>query len=154
MRPVSIEFNQQESWISATDVQTLEALAALVVEEEIASTADQFELSVSLVSDAAMRDLHVQYFDDDSDTDIITFPGDQPTELDEFLGDLVVCGDVALVQADDAQHSLLREVAFLLVHGLLHIAGWDDSDSQRRAAMLHRQEELILEHEARSGVML
>ncbi len=154
MRPVTIEFNQGESWIAEADVPALEALAALVVEREIASPAESFEVSVSLVTDSVMRALHWQYFNDDSETDIITFPGDAPGELGSYLGDLVICGEIAQAQAHEAQHSILREVAFLIVHGLLHIAGWDDTDPDQRTAMLQRQEALVQEYEALCGVAL
>jgi probable rRNA maturation factor len=101
-------------------------------------------LTLVLVDSDQICRLHLQFFDDPSPTDVITFPlGD-----DGHLGDIVICVSVARQQAHEAGHSLGREIAFLALHGLLHLSGHDDRDADARAAMLQLQERILLDFES------
>jgi probable rRNA maturation factor len=98
------------------------------------------ELSVSFVEPEEIEDLHVRFMDEAGTTDVLSFPLD-PEDVDEagarVLGDVVICPAVAASnQPADPQ----REVRLLLVHGILHLLGYDHEDDRERAEMWARQE--------------
>ena len=66
-----------------------------------------------------------------------------PEERAEYLGDVVISYDRAAEQAPEYGHGTEREVALLMVHGLLHLLGYDDVDEESRARMHARQNELV-----------
>ena len=90
------------------------------------------ELSVSLVTEAEMADLHARYLDDPEPTDVLSFTMDE----EGLLGDVVICPAVASAQTDD----LDAELRLLLVHGILHLLGYDHEEDDERRAMWDRQE--------------
>lgn len=81
------------------------------------------ELSVSLVSDAAMRGVNSKWRGVDSATDVLAFPQDDPDKV--VLGDVVVSVETANRQADELGLALRDEIRILLLHGLLHLLGYD-----------------------------
>jgi probable rRNA maturation factor len=91
------------------------------------------KLTVVLVRDRTMRDLNRRYRGQDRATDVLSFAaqdeaeGDQPASIEEqeFLGDIVVSVDTARLQAVEAGHSLERELDELVMHGVLHLCGYD-----------------------------
>jgi probable rRNA maturation factor len=98
------------------------------------------ELSVSFVEPGEIEDLHVRYMDEPGPTDVLSFPLDDD-DVDEdgarVLGDVVICPAVAATnQPLDPE----REVRLLLVHGILHLLGYDHEDDAERAEMWARQE--------------
>ena len=85
-------------------------------------------VTVVFVRDRVIRSLNNQYRQINRATDVLSFPaGDEmPGEGDEqFLGDIVISIDTAVSQADSAGHTLEREVEELLIHGVLHLCGYD-----------------------------
>lgn len=98
------------------------------------------ELSVAFLSDAALAKLHLQFLDDPTVTDVITFPGDP--EMD-FAGEICVSWERAAAEAATRNSGLRHELTLYLVHGWLHLAGLDDLTTDGRAAM-RRAEELIM----------
>jgi probable rRNA maturation factor len=96
------------------------------------------ELSVSFVDDAEMEGLHVRYMDEAGPTDVLSFP------LDEEEHDGVrVLGDVVIAPAVASRNNPgdpAAELRLLLVHGILHILGFDHESPDERAAMWARQE--------------
>lgn len=99
------------------------------------------ELGVWLCTDEEIADLHLRFMDIPGATDVITFAGDGPGG--GYLGDIAVSVETAAAQASDVGHAPEREVAYLCLHGLLHIAGFDDRDDIERATMIQRQDELL-----------
>jgi probable rRNA maturation factor len=100
------------------------------------------ELSVLLVSDAEMRRLNRDWRGKDRPTDVLSFAqrdggGAAPENL---LGDVVISVDTARRQARSGRRPLGREAERLLVHGLLHLLGWDHERSAREAAEMKRKE--------------
>lgn len=90
------------------------------------------ELSVSFVSESKMRQLHVQFLNDASITDVITFSGDP--ELD-FAGEIVVCPKYAERQCLRYHNAFSREVELYLIHGFLHLAGLKDKTLEEARKM-------------------
>jgi rRNA maturation RNase YbeY len=96
------------------------------------------ELSVSFVEDAEMEELHVRYMDEPGPTDVLSFPlDDEEHDGVRVLGDVVIAPAVAARNHPDDPAAELR---LLLVHGILHILGYDHETPDERAAMWARQE--------------
>jgi probable rRNA maturation factor len=96
------------------------------------------ELSVSFVDDAEMEELHVRYMDEPGPTDVLSFPLDEEEHHGvRVLGDVVIAPAVA---ARNNPEDPAAELRLLLVHGILHVLGYDHEDAGERAAMWARQE--------------
>jgi probable rRNA maturation factor len=99
------------------------------------------EVSVLLTGDEAIRKLNRQYRRKDSATDVLSFPA--ASTADGIAGDLVISMETSLRQADERGHTLEMEIKLLLLHGLLHLAGYDhetDNGAMRRREIRLRRE--------------
>lgn len=99
------------------------------------------EVSITFVGNSKIKELNKTYRDKDEVTDVLSFPIDE-----ELLGEVIISLPRALEQAEDYGHSLRREVAFLMVHGLLHILGYNHKSDADKAEMRKAEEELLEEH--------
>lgn len=97
-----------------------------------AEGAGEVELSVALVGTEEMAELHGRYLDDPEPTDVLSFTMDE----EGLLGDVVICPAVAASNNPD----LAAELRLLLVHGILHLLGYDHQEEGERRAMWARQE--------------
>ena len=121
-------------------VDELQALARFVLSAEGATGA--WEITVAFVDDARLQSLHRDFMGLDTPTDIMTFPSDEPAGEIQG-GELVISVDHALTQAVAWGLTPREEIAFLVIHGLLHLCGWRDETDERRERMLSRQHDLI-----------
>jgi probable rRNA maturation factor len=98
------------------------------------------ELSVSFVEPDEIEELHVRYMDEPGPTDVLSFPLDAD-DVDEdgvrLLGDVVIAPSVAAANNPGAPDQELR---LLLVHGILHLLGYDHEEDGEKAEMWARQE--------------
>ena len=111
------------------------------------------ELSVALVDDDVIQDLNLVYRQIDAPTDVLSFAlneageesdAEPASEVEEnMIGDIIISMPRALAQSVAYGHSLERETGFLLCHGLLHILGYDHTDSVAAAAIFELQEEIL-----------
>jgi probable rRNA maturation factor len=108
------------------------------------------ELSVVLVDTEAIEQLHVKWMDEPGPTDVLSFPMDElrPGKEDEepepgLLGDVVLCPQVAAVQARRAGHSTADELHLLLTHGILHLLGYDHAEPDEEKEMFGLQRQLL-----------
>ena len=103
----------------------------------------RLRISLSVVGDIEIAELHERYFDDPSVTDVITLDlsGDGPgdPDADDVDGEIVVNADLALREATERGHDPSSELMFYVAHGLLHLLGWDDADRGASDRMLARQ---------------
>ncbi|HET6261799.1 MAG TPA: rRNA maturation RNase YbeY [Chloroflexia bacterium] len=133
------------------DADALHRLAMHVLKSEGAPT--PLEVGVVVTTDDEVHALNRQYLGHDYQTDVISFgmaaEGSEefitPEERPRYLGDVVVSYDRAAEQAPEYGHDAAREVATLLVHGLLHLLGYDDTTDADREKMHDRQEAVILD---------
>jgi probable rRNA maturation factor len=99
---------------------------------------DDVELSVSFVEEPEIEDLHVRYMDEPGPTDVLSFPLDDVDEDGRrLLGDVVIAPSVAARNNPGDPEGELR---LLLVHGILHLLGYDHEIDAEKAAMWARQE--------------
>jgi probable rRNA maturation factor len=145
---ITIQIEQQ--FEDRVDADALEHLAVHVLQAE--GRKGPLELGVIVTTDQEVRALNVQYLGHDYDTDVISFSmADEdaadgfltPTDRPPYLGDVVISYERAFEQAPDYGYTTPREVANLLVHGILHLLGWDDSTDELRAKMQARQEDQL-----------
>ena len=104
-------------------------------------------MSVLFVGDRAMRTLNRRYRGKDKTTDVLSFSlreGAFSHVQPDVLGDIVIAVPTAARQAAEAGHSLGREIEFLLVHGLLHLLGYDHERSNDEAKRMKRRELQLL----------
>jgi probable rRNA maturation factor len=120
------------------DLEDLGQLARRVLQVE--GVADG-ELSVTLVTEEEIAELHQRYMDEPEATDVLSFPqddGPMGNGQPRVLGDVVICPAVASRQNTD----LNAEMRLLLVHGILHLLGYDHQEEEERREMWDRQEAL------------
>ncbi len=102
-------------------------------------------VSIVLTTDQHLQELHREYLDDDTPTDIMTFQLDDPLDPGSRGGEIVISIDRAAEQALEAGWPLEKELAFLVIHGMLHLLGWDDATESARTSMLARQTVILAE---------
>lgn len=90
----------------------------------------ELQAGVHLCEEQEMKDLHLQYLNDASVTDVMSFDGEG-----EYVGDVVACVDVARSEGDALGHGFWPELMFYILHGLLHNMGHDDDTPEKRRAM-------------------
>ena len=113
--------------------------------------ADTYELTLRLTDDSEIQALNSQYRQQNKPTDVLAFaaleaeiPIFQPDEPEPlYLGDIIISLETAARQAQQNNHSLTIELAWLASHGLLHLLGWDHPDDARLEEMLAQQSNLL-----------
>ena len=121
---------------------TIRRLAQAILVEAGQPSAD---LSLSLVGKTRMRSLNRQYRARDYPTDVLAFPMEQiGSPATVFLGDVVICVPVAIGQASRFENTADQELLRLLIHGTLHLLGYDHEESKREATRMQRKERRIV----------
>jgi probable rRNA maturation factor len=142
-----------------------EALVDSTHVEQVAHTALHMEsvpsdasLTVVITDDDEIQSLNRQFRDTDAPTDVLSFADDAPNPAfvhapDEppYLGDVILSFPRARAQAAEQGHSVEREVRLLVVHGVLHLLGYDHSEPDGEAAMWARQGAILDVLEAADG---
>ena len=108
---------------------------------------DDAEVSILFTADRAMRTLNRTYRGKDRTTDVLSFPmreGRGPAPVHSLLGDIVISVPVAERQSAAAGHSCRREIDVLLIHGLLHLIGYDHERSEKEARRMEHEEDRLL----------
>ena len=91
------------------------------------------EIEISIVTDAAIAKVHGEFLDDPTPTDVITF----------HHGEIIVSADTASREGPVHGLSFDHELGLYMIHGLMHLAGWDDHDPDEAAEMKRRQEAVL-----------
>jgi len=100
-------------------------------------------LTIAIVEDDAIQALNAQFRGIDTPTDVLSFPaGDIPSEL-TYLGDLVIAFPYAASQAERFGHDLTDNLCLLVVHGTLHLLGYDHDTEENRDAMWQVQQSVL-----------
>ena len=109
---------------------------------------DNVEFNIIFVDREKIHEINREYRNIDRETDVISFAleDDPDIELDHrILGDIYICIEKAYEQAEEYGHSRLREIAFLMIHGLLHLLGYDHMEKEDEVVMFSKQEEILNE---------
>jgi probable rRNA maturation factor len=110
------------------------------------------ELSILFTDDAHMAALNREYRGKDTPTNVLAFPmtGDQPDVESGMLGDVVISVDTAIKESNDAGETLDKTIYRLLVHGLLHLLGYDHERSKKDERIMSKEEtrlEMLIKEE-------
>jgi probable rRNA maturation factor len=122
--------------------------AALVEQTALAALAHESaegDLSVVLSDDEQLQQLNRDYLGIDSATDVLSFPASEtnPESGERYLGDILVSVPRASQQAAAAGHPLEAEVQLLIVHGVLHLLGYDHAEPQEKTRMWAAQADIL-----------
>ncbi len=104
------------------------------------------QFSLVLVSDRKIRVLNKLWRGFDKATDVLSFPIDEEPPADEIpyeLGEVIISIDTAKAQASELGHGIEREMAFLMVHGMLHVLGFDHDSKEDEKEMFARQRRIL-----------
>ncbi len=126
-------------------VRVREAVARRVVQKLLACVGeDESEISIEFVGDARMRRLNRDYRGKDRTTDVLAFASREAAgPASCMLGDVVIAVPTAMRQASALGHSLNEELARLLIHGLLHVVGYDHERGAADARRMRRKEQAL-----------
>lgn len=124
--------------VSVSDRAVRNAVGAVLTHEGTRSA----DVSVAFVGPARMRVLNRTYHGEDRATDVLAFRGDHAGRAGE-LGEIIICPAVARRNATRAQEPVRREVLRLLIHGTLHLCGYDHARPHEAEEMFTIQERLV-----------
>ena len=147
--PTVETFDERSEDTTIVELDNLATLMAGVLNRE--GVGGTGEASLTLVDPARIAELKAEHLDGDgSPTDVLSFPIDgiegDPDETGVILvGDIVVCPSVAQNQAGEHAGSTQDELALLVIHGSLHLTGWDHAEPEEQAKMWSREKELMIE---------
>ena len=139
---MTFEIEVQNDHKFEIDENRLQAAAqAVLVQQEVDFGS---AMTIVITTDEAVQALNLQHRQIDAPTDVLSFPSDPlPEELadDEapYLGDVVIAYPYASAQADRESHSLKETLSLLVVHGTLHLLGFDHDTPENRAEMWEAQ---------------
>lgn len=113
------------------------------------------EVAIHFVTTPVICQLHTEFFNDPSPTDCITFPMDDIEEDSDYrvLGEVFVCPQTAIDYINEHGGDAYHEATLYVVHGLLHLLGFDDIDEEDELLMRH-EERRYLEHVAKKNLWL
>ncbi len=147
----TIDIQIEKPYRSAADTEALrKAAGETLVHEQVD---DPAELVVVITGDETLHDLNRRHRGVDAATDVLAFPHhtkspppfafvDAPG-LPRYLGDVVISLPRARAQAEKAKNTLQAELQLLVVHGVLHLLGYDDQAGHERARMWHAQKAVL-----------
>ena len=108
---------------------------------------DDVEFNIILIDNPRIQEMNHQYRGINQATDVISFALEDTKDIEcpnqRLLGDIYISLDKTKEQANEYQHSFLRELSFLSIHGLLHLLGYDHMNSDDEAKMFGKQEEIL-----------
>ncbi|RXI99406.1 rRNA maturation RNase YbeY [Anaerobacillus alkaliphilus] len=144
---INIDIHDETDELSLAQLELVETLLKYVAREE--RVTEGSEISVTFVTNDRIREINKEYRNKDTVTDVISFAlnDDESDIIDELipnlLGDIIVSYSRMVQQAEEYGHSVERELGFLVVHGFLHLLGYDHMNEVEEKVMFKRQEELL-----------
>ena len=146
-------------------IDVTQELKALIIKAvntalSVEKVSENVEISIALVDDNYIQELNYQYRHLDMPTDVLSFAMretvDEEDNLnfykEELLGDIVISLQRAKMQAAEYGHSFEREVGFLVVHGILHLLGYDHELDEEKTVMRQKEEEILKTMDLTRGI--
>lgn len=115
---------------------------------------ENVEVSVLIVDEDEIMSINKLHRHINKITDVLSFPLIEPNDIDKafknngklvFLGDIIICFQKIINQAEDYGHTFERELAFLIAHSMLHLLGYDHIDAFEESIMFSKQDEILIE---------
>ena len=147
-----MEINVSSLLPAVTVLPVMEETVQTVLQKaaELYGLSEAAEVSVALCDDATIHQLNRDFRKVDRPTDVLSFAlneGEEPEIVDgpaeELLGDIIISVDTLERQAEEYGHSLERELAYLTIHGFLHLMGYDHETEDDKLEM-RKEEEVVL----------
>jgi len=132
-------FNKEETNLNINDYN-LSELANLALEE---TSYKKINLNFIFCNNQTLNAFKLRYFNDDVLTDIVTFPIKNDSELE---AEIYISTEMANSNAKEFKVSLDNEISRLIVHGILHLIGYDDSSEEEKKVMFKKQEQIIAKY--------
>lgn len=148
---MQIDFEDYTQTISKDKIILLQNLLIFTARKE--NVSQNTEISVVFVDNKKIRQLNREYRNKDQATDVLSFAMQinkesiisNNTDIPVALGDIVISVEKAKEQAEEYHHSFQRELGFLIVHGFLHLLGYDHNTQVEEEKMFQRQKEILKE---------
>lgn len=143
---IGLEDAREDDQTAVPSPDRLRALVAFVL---IAEGVVPMGVTISLIDEPAMHALNLEHMETDRPTDVLAFPLDGPEEAAEspefphLLGDLVLAPDYIARQASEHNKSTREELEMLVVHGTLHLLGYDHAEEEERRVMFGLTDDLL-----------
>ena len=132
------------------DIKEIKILKKLIKYALKHENLDNVEFDIIFVENKKIKELNKEYRNIDKPTDVITFALEdyQKVIYDRIrvLGDIYISIEQAKEQAKEYGHSYLRELSFLMIHGFLHLLGYDHVNDEEEKIMFEKQEEILNEY--------
>jgi probable rRNA maturation factor len=142
---IDVQVDEQfQTWVKS-EVLRRSAEATLTQQQ----VGEPCELAVVVTSDEVLHELNLRHRSVDAPTDVLAFPNESrgpfvgAPGLPRYLGDVIISFCRAEAQAVDAGHAVQSELQLLVVHGVLHLLGYDDVSEELRAQMWAAQAEIL-----------
>lgn len=149
MKNLHLEISNQYEALACPRATTLKLFEAII--ESGKFPIGEGELSIVFVDDATIARVHDDFMDDPSPTDVITFPADPSMDA---AGEIIVSVDHARSRAEELGEPFSRELSLYLIHGWLHLAGYDDrTPTDREKIRAAEQEALALLDASRKALI-
>lgn len=152
---LDIDIQVDDQFADAVDAALIERAVAATLQAE--NVAESIEVSVLVTDDATLHQLNRDYRGVDAPTDVLSFGDDEdadeapphaafvrPPDAPRYLGDLAISYERVVGQAAEYGHSRARELAYLTVHGMLHLLGYDHERGADDAAAMRAREEAVM----------
>lgn len=125
-----------------SDIKSLKSIVLKTLESQNKSDSD---VSVIIDTDETLRKLNLMYAGNDHATDVLSFSAGfiDPDSGKDYLGDIVISYDRAQEQADENHINIFAELQTLIVHGTLHLCGFDHADKVSEKKMFELQDKII-----------
>ena len=147
---LEIDFFDEENALNQEELIQIEQLLNFAAANEGVQSGS--ELSVTFVSNERIQEINREYRDKDQPTDVISFAMEElgegeleilGAEIPRILGDIIISIPKAREQAEEYNHSFMREIGFLAVHGFLHLLGYDHLTADEEKEMVEKQKEIL-----------
>ena len=142
--------NRQRKTKLPNNVQSL-VVSAIDASLKTEKFTDDCEINVTFVSDKKIKEINREFRNINNSTDVLSFPlgedgvyDTNPETNNKMLGDIVISVEHAIAQGELYGHGLRREIAYLTVHSMLHLLGYDHVDEGIEKAKMREKEEIIL----------
>ncbi len=143
-----VDVQVEEPFVSAVSPGWLRAVAQATLDQPGVQPSHGAGLSLVITDDEALRVLNRAYLGIDATTDVLSFGGESPDfvsapDAEPYLGDVVISYPRAQAQAAAGGHPVDAELALLVVHGVLHLLGYDHVRPDDKAAMWKQQAHVL-----------
>ena len=148
-----VEINYKDEKVNDTYEKIIEQVIETCFIEEKMDKLGLY-ISVTLTCPSYIREINKEYRNIDKETDVLSFPMFEKTEVDEMiekqenvisdiLGDIVISIDRVKEQATEYGHSFERELAYMCVHGFYHLVGYDHMTEEEKVVMRAKEENIL-----------